>query len=140
MGPAPGTVASLAAVLVAWPIQIYGGAYALLAATIAVFAIGWWAVANYQQQVGVIDAPEIVVDEVAGMWLTLSFAPPQIIYFVVGFALFRLFDISKPWPVSWADRQLKGGLGVMMDDVLAGLYAIFCLWVIAWIVHQAGLA
>lgn len=134
--PAPGTIASLAAVFAAWPIHYYGGPYTLLAAAIAVFVLGWWAAERYQRETGIADGSEIVVDEVAGQWLTLAFTPPDLLFFVIGFLLFRFFDIVKPWPVGWADRRLKNGLGVMMDDVLAGLYAIFALWLIAWGIRQ----
>jgi len=61
------------------------------------------------------------------MWITLFAVPPQWWWMVVGFALFRLFDIWKPWPVSWADRGVHGGLGVMLDDVVAGFYALLVL-------------
>jgi phosphatidylglycerophosphatase A len=70
------------------------------------------------------DPGEIVVDEVVGMWITLALVPPSISLYVIGFALFRVFDIFKPWPVNWADRQLPGAFGVMVDDVLAGIYAL----------------
>jgi phosphatidylglycerophosphatase A len=69
------------------------------------------------------------------MWITLIAAPPQWWWMWVGFGLFRLFDIWKPWPVSWADRRVHGGLGVMLDDVLAGIYAAIVLQVLAWVVR-----
>lgn len=137
--PAPGTIGSFAATLLAWPIHVYGPRYTLLSAAIAVFVLGWWAAENYQKNTGRGDAPEIVIDEFAGQWLVLAFAPPEIVYFVAAFVLFRIFDIFKPWPVSWADRSVKRGLGVMLDDVLAGLYAIFGLWIVAWGLREIGL-
>jgi len=70
----------------------------------------------------------VVIDEVAGQWLTLLVAPPDLLLYLAGFLLFRLFDIRKPWPVSWADQSLPGGLGVMVDDLLAGLYAALFLY------------
>jgi phosphatidylglycerophosphatase A len=69
----------------------------------------------------------IVIDEVVGQGLTLLLTPPDLLNYAAGFALFRLFDIKKPWPVSWADQQIKGGLGIMLDDVLAGIYALALL-------------
>jgi phosphatidylglycerophosphatase A len=70
------------------------------------------------------DPAWIVIDEVVGQWLTLLLIPPGWLGYGLGFALFRLFDIKKPWPVDEIDRRVKGGLGIMLDDVLAGLYAL----------------
>ncbi len=69
------------------------------------------------------DPGAIVIDEIIGMLITLIAAPATPLVWLVAFLLFRLFDIIKPWPVSWADRRLNGGLGIVMDDVLAGGYA-----------------
>ena len=122
---APGTTGSLAALLpwlalrdLEWPAYI-----ALIALA---FALGVW-VSNVVIARLRIDDPGVVVwDEFVGQWialLPLVVAPRNWPWVVVGFALFRLFDIWKPWPVSWADRRVKGGFGVMLDDVLAGVYA-----------------
>jgi len=75
---------------------------------------------------GIADDRTIVVDEVVGQWLALSAAPLNPAAYVLGFTLFRVFDIWKPWPVSWAER-LPGGLGVMTDDALAGIYSLIVL-------------
>ena len=74
------------------------------------------------------DPGHIVIDEVAGQWLTLAFPAvlspaPEPLFYVTGFALFRFFDIMKPWPIDWAERRLRGAAGVMGDDVLAGVCA-----------------
>ena len=69
----------------------------------------------------------VVIDEIAGMLLALTAAPAGVLAYVAGFALFRFFDILKPFPVSWLDRHLNGGLGIMLDDLAAGLYAGLCL-------------
>ena len=70
------------------------------------------------------DPGAVVIDEVAGQWLTLLPAATTVWWhWLAGFALFRFFDIVKPWPVGWADRRVKGGLGVMVDDIIAGAYA-----------------
>ena len=61
------------------------------------------------------------------MWLTLFLAPPQWFWLLIGFVLFRLLDILKPWPIKWADKRVEGGLGIMLDDVLAGIMAALCL-------------
>jgi len=84
---------------------------------------------------GVHDHPAIVWDEFVGYWLTMLAVPlagyesPHWSHIVIGFMLFRLFDITKPWPISWADRYLSGGIGIMLDDILAGIYsaALLCI-------------
>jgi len=125
---APGTWGSLAALPFAWIIVSTGGVAALAVATAVVSAVGWWAADRYVRQTGVADPSEVVIDEVAGQWLTLLVVPADLWFYLAGFALFRLFDIRKPWPVSWADRCLPGGLGVMVDDIFAGLYAAAVLY------------
>lgn len=77
------------------------------------------------------DHPGIVWDEMVGYWLTMFLAPPGIVWWVVGFVLFRIFDIFKPWPIAWFDRQIEGGFGIMFDDVLAAIYAFIGLQAIA---------
>jgi len=69
------------------------------------------------------DHSSIVIDEVAGMLLALSFIPHEVIPYVSAFILFRLFDIWKPWLISWVDQNIKGGLGILLDDLIAGLFA-----------------
>lgn len=117
---APGTWGSLAALPFAWLLAWWGGAGLLLAATVVVSVIGWWAAALYVRHGQCQDPQEIVIDEVAGQWLVLAAAPLDPLAYGLGFVLFRLFDITKPGPVGWADRSIGGGLGVMADDVLAG--------------------
>ena len=133
---APGTWGSLAALPFAYALFHLGGPLSLAVGVVAVSLIGWMVVNAYQERHGLDDPGHIVIDEVAGVWLTLTFAPPTLTAYALGFALFRLFDIAKPWPVNWADKQVGGGLGVMLDDILAGLYAaaILCLVQLAgWI-------
>lgn len=123
----PGTWGSLAALPLAWVLVRVGGLGALLAASVVVFGAGWWASSVLARASGIKDAGSIVIDEVVGQWLTLGIAlavaPLDPLAYAAGFVLFRIFDIVKPWPVSWVDRALAGGLGVMLDDVAAGLYA-----------------
>jgi phosphatidylglycerophosphatase A len=116
-GTAGSAVALPAAALIYWA----GGPLGLFLATIGVFTVGWWASTVYVNKTGTSDPGAIVIDEVAGQWLV---------------ALFRLFDIVKPWPVSWADRKVKGGLGVMLDDILAGVYGGAILIVVAWFIEE----
>jgi phosphatidylglycerophosphatase A len=128
---APGTWGSLGALPFAWVIAERMGSVGLVIASIAVFVIGIWAANIYMGLSGGDDPGPVVIDEVAGMWLTLAFVPPDIMLYGIGFLLFRIADIFKPWPAGWADRKVKGGLGVMLDDVLAALYsggAVFALF------------
>ncbi|HUK60081.1 MAG TPA: phosphatidylglycerophosphatase A [Stellaceae bacterium] len=124
---APGTWGSLVALPFVWLAAHTGGAGAILAAAAAIFAIGWWAAAIVVQHMG-DDPPAVVVDEAAGQFLALAAAPLDLWHYAAGFALFRLFDIAKPWPVGWADRTIPGGFGVMVDDVLAAVYAAAVLF------------
>lgn len=124
---APGTVASLVAVLpwlalrqLDWPVY--------LLVLVLAFALGIWACERAGQAIGVSDHGALVWDEYVGQWLAwLPVLAAPWPWVVAGFVLFRLFDIFKPWPIGWADRCLKGGLGVMVDDVLAGLAAALAL-------------
>lgn len=124
---APGTWGSLAALPFAWVIYQLGGWQALAVAAIAVFILGVWAADRAASETGVADPSEVVIDEVAGQWLTLLVVPPDLLLYAVGFVLFRLTDIFKPWPASWADEKIKGGFGIMLDDVFAAGYAVIML-------------
>lgn len=134
---APGTWGSLAALPFALAILWLGGPWTLLAATIAVFALGLWAAGVYGRIMGVKDPGMIVIDEVAGQWLVLfvlAMRPEGLSWreVLLAFLLFRLFDTFKPWPVSWADRHLKGAFGIMADDILAAVYAALLGLAILW--------
>jgi len=126
---APGTAGSLAALLpwlalreLPWPY------YA--AAVIIAFALGVWACAWAMRVLKIADPGAVVWDEFVGQWLALVpllFMPRSWWWILCGFILFRIFDIVKPWPVSWADRRVPGSFGVMLDDVIAGAYAALAL-------------
>jgi phosphatidylglycerophosphatase A len=96
------------------------------------FAIGVWLCHGTARDLGLADHPGIVWDEIVGYLITMTAAPAGWTWIVLGFVLFRLFDIWKPWPISWLDRNIKGGLGIMLDDALAGTYACLVLQLIAW--------
>jgi phosphatidylglycerophosphatase A len=127
---APGTWASLAALPCAWAIRARWGAAGLAVATGITFAAGCWAAGKIAKASSMGDPGEIVIDEVAGQWLALLFAPLTPLAYALVFLLFRIFDICKPWPVRWADRQVPGGLGIMLDDLLAAVYAALALLVL----------
>ena len=126
---APGTWGSLAALPFAWAIESVGGQTALIVGAILAFAIGIWASDQMARNLGIKDPGVVVIDEVAGQWLTLAFVPLSGWSYVAGFLLFRLADITKPWPASLADRRVEGGFGIMLDDVIAAGYAGLALLV-----------
>lgn len=121
---APGTWGSAAALPLAWILTGWGGWPLLLAAAFLCFFVGWWASAVYVRHTNAADPSEVVIDEVAGQWLVLAAAPLDPVCYLVGFALFRLFDVWKPWPVNWVDDRIGGGLGVMLDDIVAAGYGL----------------
>ena len=143
--PAPGTWGSAAAVAAAWPIHALGGPLLLALLTLLAFAAGLWASARYMEATGTHDPSDIVIDEVAGQWIALlpvslgaahSGADPAALWpgVLAAFVLFRLFDIWKPGPIGWADRQ-PGAWGVMLDDVAAGWIAALLVAVAAFVFH-----
>lgn len=132
---APGTVGSLVALLPWWAMAGVGWWLPWIAIPL-LFMLGVWASSVLIRRIGVEDPGVIVVDEVVGQWLALSLVdlalrvapwpllvPSTAALLVAGFLVFRLCDILKPWPASWADRQLTGGFGAMADDALAGVWA-----------------
>ena len=127
---APGTWGSVAALPFAWVIYHMWRAPGLALATLVVFLIGIWVSDVHARDLPDDDPSVIVIDEVAGMWLTLLVVPPDLLYYALGFVFFRIADIWKPWPVCWADRKVKGGSGIMLDDIFAGVYAAIALLVV----------
>jgi phosphatidylglycerophosphatase A len=125
---APGTWASLAALPCAALLVWLGGPVLVLAAGVAVFVLGIWAADAYMQTVQVHDPSAIVIDEVVGQWVTLALLPLDPVIYALGFVLFRVLDVLKPWPANFIDRAVTGGFGVMLDDVVAGAYAAGALW------------
>ena len=98
-----------------------------LAVTDVVAAVGVWICGWSAARLGVHDHPGIVWDEIAGYLVTMILAPAGLPWIVAGFVLVRLFDILKPWPIGWLDRRVGGGLGIMLDDLVAGVFAFCCL-------------
>ena len=119
---APGTLGSLAAIpiwllLIKLPITLYWLAV-LLATVIGVYICG-----RATAKLGVHDHSGIVWDEFVGLWIAMTFLSPTFGSIICGFILFRFFDIVKPWPIGWLDKKLQGGLGIMIDDIVAGIFA-----------------
>ncbi len=128
---APGTFGTLAAIPIFWLIQdlslpLYG------LWLVVTFSLGVYWCDRCSRDLGVHDHSGIVWDEMVGYWLTMLLAPAGIVWMLVGFVFFRIFDILKPWPIGWLDRKVGGGFGIMIDDVLAGVYALICLQLLAW--------
>lgn len=123
MARAPGTWGSLAAIplyyLFFWlPVWGYWGL------VLAAFLVGIWLCGKTADDLKVHDHGGIVWDEFVGMWIVLGYHPETFFGVLAAFLLFRFFDVLKPWPISWCDKRMPGGLGIMFDDVLAGLMAI----------------
>ena len=131
---APGTIGTLAALPAGIALIYFGGIMALTAGILAVSVLGMYVSHRYALESGLKDPGEVVIDEVAGMWIALL--PAGVIWWQIlaAFVLFRAFDILKPGPVGWADRRLPGGLGIMADDLIAGALAALVLaaGLIAW--------
>jgi len=128
---APGTMGTLASLPVGLLVLYYFGAESLFMLTLTITVIGIFEINKYETQTGLHDQQHIVIDEAAGMWLslmiaistasTIDYQYAEIMAIVFSFASFRLFDIWKPSTIGWIDREVEGGLGVMMDDILAGI-------------------
>ncbi len=129
---APGTFGSLPGVLLAW-LTLDMGIFFQLGIAAALSVAGIWICGASARRIGVHDHGGIVWDEICGMYVTLLLAPPTIVGFALGFGLFRLFDILKPWPIRDLDHRLGGGLGIMLDDLMAALYALILLGLYGWL-------
>ncbi len=119
---APGTFGSLAALPLCLVIACFDhltGAVAVLALT----AVSTWIAHNAQKIIGRNDPKQVVIDEICGMAVALFALPFEPFFVITGFALFRLFDILKPFPIRWIDKKISGGLGIMLDDIIAGIFA-----------------
>ena len=124
---APGTIGTLATFPLWWMAISLGGNSAVAVLACALFVLGIWAADVCGRNLGVSDHGSIVIDEIAGFMLVLAMTPHHWLWMLIAFGLFRLFDITKPWPIRVADAKIKGGFGVMFDDLLAALLAIGCL-------------
>lgn len=122
--PAPGTMGSLGAIPLGYLIMYVWGPPTLLGAAIVLLIVGSFAADHYGKKSGTTDDQSIVVDEVVGMWIAALPAMTNIWCWLLAFLLFRLFDIWKPWPVSLFDDRSRDGFDVVMDDVVAGVYAL----------------
>lgn len=139
---APGTVASIAALAIAVPVEHLLGWFAVVVLALATAIAGIWASEAYALERGINDPGDCVIDEFAGQWLACGVAGlganlngehMGAIGYVLAFVVFRLFDVAKPWPISSAER-LKGGFGIVADDIVAGLFA----GLFVFLIEQSG--
>ena len=141
--PASGSWGSLAALPFALILYELNLPYQqhLTAAIIAIailFILGIWGSGRYAKAQASDDPASVVIDEVVGMWIALLFTPFTVGWWIVAFLAFRLFDIVKPPPANWIDRNMHGGFGIMLDDVVAGVYAGVLIWALMAIKQFVG--
>jgi phosphatidylglycerophosphatase A len=129
---APGSVGSLLGVALAWFTLDLDFAVQIGVAIFLTIS-GVWICGESARRIGVHDHGGIVWDEIAGMYITLLVAPPTITAWVLAYLLFRVFDIVKPWPIRELDHSIDGGLGIMLDDLAAALYAAILLGLYGWL-------
>ncbi len=134
---APGTIGTITAI----PIYLLMHDLALIGywiVTLLLLVVGFWICDYTSKTLNTNDHEGIVWDEIVGYLITMGVAPRHWQWVITGFLLFRIFDVIKPWPAGWIDRVVGGGIGIMMDDVIAGLYALLTLHVLSiWIIEIA---
>ena len=129
----PGTFGSLAAIPMLWLTATLSQPI-FIAITLTFCLVGIWFCGKTADDMGVHDHGSIVWDEIAGMYITFLFLPISWIHLTLGFLLFRFFDILKPWPIGPVDKNVHGGAGIMLDDILAGLMSCACLHCILFLI------
>ncbi len=132
---APGTMGTLAAI----PLYFLLSPLSLplyLLVLVALFLFGVWVCGESERLLGLEDPGGIVWDEIVGFLVAMAAAPSGWGWLVLGFVLFRIFDIFKPFPINYFDTHLHGGLGIMLDDILAGVYAFCFLQLFAWVYYS----
>ncbi len=129
---APGTFGSLPGILLFW-LTLDLGLYVQLGVAIGLALVGIWLCGESARRIGVHDHGGIVWDEIVGMYITLLVAPVTLTGWALAFVAFRLFDIVKPWPIRDLDHSIHGGLGIMLDDLVAALYAALLLALYGWL-------
>jgi len=129
---APGTAGTLVAVPLYWLIAEWSLPWYTFFVLVTAL-LGIWICGAASRELGVHDHPGIVWDEFVGYWITLWAVPVDWVWMLAGFVVFRVFDIVKPWPISQLDRKVKGGIGIMIDDILAGIMACGTLHAALWL-------
>lgn len=128
---APGTFGTAASIPV-WILLSFLSPIPYAMVVIATFLLGWYVSEKASQELGVHDHGGIVIDEFVGFFITMFLVPLSWINILLGFILFRIFDVIKPWPIKVIDQKVKGGFGIMIDDVFAGVMALICMHIILW--------
>ncbi len=131
---APGTFGSLPGILLFW-LTLDFGLYVQLGVAVTLALVGVWLCGESARRIGVHDHGGIVWDEIVGMYITLLAAPVTLTGWALAFVAFRLFDIVKPWPIRDLDHSIHGGLGIMLDDLVAALYAALLLGLYGWLMN-----
>lgn len=129
---APGTWGTLLALPIHFGLMQLSPSRHGLALT-AILLLAVWLAGSAEKILDRADPGEVTIDEIVGMLITLIGAPANPLAWLTGFALFRFFDILKPWPVNFFDQRFHGGLGIVLDDVMAGIYALIVLQALLWI-------
>ena len=135
---APGTFGTLAAIPLLFIMPSNPWLYSAI--TVVLFVVGVYLCGSCASYLQTHDHPAIVWDEWVGLLLTMFLVPLSIVTVILGFALFRFFDILKPWPIGLADKKVSGGLGIMIDDVLAGIMAAIVLHLLLLLFDLGSLA
>ncbi len=131
---APGTAGSLLGVVLAW-LTLDLGVPAQIGIALGMLAAGIWICGESAKRLGIHDHGGIVWDEIVGMYLVLIVTPFGLFPWILAFVLFRAFDIVKPWPIRDLDHRIKGGAGIMLDDLVAALYAALTLVFLGWLMN-----
>ena len=131
---APGTFGTLVAIplyLLLEPLSLIN--FLIVLTLLSLFS--FYIAGKSAQLLGIHDHGGIVIDEICGYLLTMAIAPPGWIWIVTGFVLFRIFDILKPWPIDYLDKRVSGGIGIVLDDLMAGIYALLSLELLVRLVN-----
>jgi phosphatidylglycerophosphatase A len=129
---APGTAGTLVAIPIYLLMQLTPVPIYTLIMAVMILA-GFWLCEVANKAIGVYDHPSIVWDEIVGFLLTMWAVPANYMWIIIGFLLFRLFDIWKPWPINWLNDNMGGGIGIVIDDLMAAVYASIVLHLIIWV-------
>jgi len=129
----PGTYATIVAIPIYLIMRQFSWlTYGIVLALIIIFAM--WVSDKVSKEIGIHDHPGVNIDEIPGFLLTMLFAPAGWLWILLGFILFRFFDILKPWPISWLDKNVGGGFGMVVDDLLAGFFGFVVIQTLAFFV------
>ncbi len=132
---APGTAGTLIALPLYWLAMQFLSSTVLALLVLPFYFLGVWACHRSAQDMGVHDHGSIVIDEIVAMWLVLTVTPVTWLGWLAAFGLFRLFDIWKPWPIRWLDARIHGGMGIMLDDLVAAAFAMAVIFMVTpWLV------